>query len=200
MARILVVYASQFGQTRKIAERLAQHLRNDGHEAELADAGERDGAEVVDLLRFDGVIVGGAVHKGAYPRDVLDFARARRADLELVPSAYFSVSMSAANDDPGSVNEERSYVERFSQETGWKPVQVASFGGALAYTRYNFLLRQVMKWIARRAGRPTDTSRDHEFTDWEQVDRFAEDFLDRVAPPAPGPRPVGPQPVQPGSP
>jgi hypothetical protein len=31
-----------------------------------------------------------------------------------------------------------------------------------------------MKRIARAAGHTTDTSRDHDFTDWEAVGRFAE--------------------------
>jgi menaquinone-dependent protoporphyrinogen oxidase len=106
--------------------------------------------------------------------------------------------MSAASDDESSVREERSYLDRFIGETGWKPAQVASFGGALAYTRYNFLLRQLMKWISRRAGRPTDTSRDHEFTDWDRVDRFADDVIDRVSPAEPQPRPSGPRPLHPG--
>jgi menaquinone-dependent protoporphyrinogen oxidase len=195
MSRILVVYASHFGQTRKIAERVAQRLRERGHDAELRDA--KDLGPDTDLLRFGGVIVGGSVHRGSYPREAIDAARAHRADLEQVPSAFFSVSMSAASIDEPSVREERSYLDRFSDETGWSPAQVESFGGALAYTRYNFFLRQLMKWIARRSGRPTDTSRDHEFTDWEQVDRFADDFVDRIAPPAPKPRPLGPEPLHP---
>ena len=44
--------------------------------------------------------------------------------------------------------------------------------GALAYSQYNFLVKLVMKGIARRAGAPTDTSRDYEFTDWPAVDAF----------------------------
>jgi len=30
--------------------------------------------------------------------------------------------------------------------------------------------------ISKRKGGPTDTSRDHEFTDWTAVDRFAHQF------------------------
>ena len=42
----------------------------------------------------------------------------------------------------------------------------------MAYTRYRPLLRWMMKRLSARAGRPTDTSRDHELTDWSQVRRF----------------------------
>jgi menaquinone-dependent protoporphyrinogen oxidase len=36
-----------------------------------------------------------------------------------------------------------------------------------------------MKRIARKAGAPTDTSRDHEFTNWPALDRFVEDMATR---------------------
>jgi len=35
------------------------------------------------------------------------------------------------------------------------------------------ILRLVMKMISRSAGHATDTSRDHEYTGWAQVQRFA---------------------------
>ena len=61
---------------------------------------------------------------------------------------------------------------RRSDETGWRPARVLPVAGALAYSRYNFLIRFVMKRIARKAGAPTDTSRDYEFTNWPALDTF----------------------------
>jgi len=37
----------------------------------------------------------------------------------------------------------------------------------------NFIVRAIMKRIARKAGAPTDTSRNYEFTNWTAVDRLA---------------------------
>jgi menaquinone-dependent protoporphyrinogen IX oxidase len=34
-----------------------------------------------------------------------------------------------------------------------------------------------MKRIAKRAGAPTDTTRDYVFTDWVALDRFVEEFV-----------------------
>ena len=36
--------------------------------------------------------------------------------------------------------------------------------------------RRVMRWISRREGRDTDTSHDHEYTNWDAVARFADEF------------------------
>jgi menaquinone-dependent protoporphyrinogen oxidase len=54
----------------------------------------------------------------------------------------------------------------------------------VAYTQYGLFLRWIMKRISRRKGGPTDTTRDHDFTDWAAVDRFAERLAEAV-PPAP---------------
>jgi menaquinone-dependent protoporphyrinogen oxidase len=54
---------------------------------------------------------------------------------------------------------------------------VLPVAGALTYSKYNFFIKLIMKTMARRAGGPTDTSRDYEFTDWAALDRFV---LERV--------------------
>jgi menaquinone-dependent protoporphyrinogen oxidase len=50
---------------------------------------------------------------------------------------------------------------------------VSRVSGKLAYSKYGFLTRQVMRLIAWREGAPTDTRRDYEFTDWSAVRTFA---------------------------
>ena len=52
--------------------------------------------------------------------------------------------------------------------------------GALAYTRYNRLTRWAMKRIVTKAHGDTDTSRDYEYTDWNDVRRFAGEFAETL--------------------
>ena len=54
------------------------------------------------------------------------------------------------------------------------PERCLPVAGALAYSKYNIFVRFIMKRIARRAGAPTDASRDYEFTNWPALDRFVE--------------------------
>jgi menaquinone-dependent protoporphyrinogen oxidase len=91
--------------------------------------------------------------------------------------------MSAAGGKPDP------YVGKFIHQTGWRPGRTVSFAGALPYTRYNPLIRFVMKRISRKAGHTTDTSRDHDFTDWGSVRSFANDIADAAARTAPASRP-----------
>ena len=73
-------------------------------------------------------------------------------------------------------------LDDFVADTGWQPAFVKPVAGALMYSRYNLLIRFVMKRIARQAGASTDTSRDHEFTDWAALDVFVESLLQSAAP------------------
>ena len=77
-------------------------------------------------------------------------------------------------------------IDTFVRETGWRPAHVLSVAGALMYRQYNFVIRFLMQRIARKAGAPTDTSRNHEFTDWLAVDRFVERVLLAAEPQACG--------------
>lgn len=170
MSRIYIAYGTTEGQTAKIAEYVADVVRDHGHDADVVNIKE-SGEAVPD--GYDGVIVGASIHMGKHEKYVGDFVRKNAAALERLPSALFSVSLAATGDS----EEAASYVEQFEHETGWRPAKVALFGGALLYTNYGFIKRRVMKRIAGDKGLPTDTSRDYVYTEWDGVKRFAEDFL-----------------------
>ena len=102
-----------------------------------------------------------------------------------MPSAFFSVSLTAASDQPEDQAEVRQYLDHFIQETGWHPDMIAHFAGALAYSKYGLVKRLVLQTIARRTHEPTDTSHDYELTDWGEVTHFAEAFTAMVARPQP---------------
>ena len=67
-------------------------------------------------------------------------------------------------------------MQRFLARCGWRPAITKMIAGALPYTRYNWLKRQMMKRIVAKAGGDTDTTRDYEYTDWIDLRNFAQDF------------------------
>jgi len=89
--------------------------------------------------------------------------------------------MAAANDKPEARVEMDKWLASFAAKTGWTPGCVEHVAGALPYTKYNFLTRWVMKRIAREQGNATDTTRDHEYTDWEALGGFADAFVTMAA-------------------
>ena len=93
---------------------------------------------------------------------------------------FFSVSLSAASEHDEEVQAARQIAEALPAAHGWRPAAVASIAGCLAYTKYGFLKRWIMKRIARKEGAPTDTSRDYELTNWVKVDAVARDLAESV--------------------
>ena len=176
MSGILVLYASFDGQTRRIAERIAARL-GARHEATAVPVSAPWAAAAIE--RSDAVIVGGAIRYGHHARELETMVREHAASLARRPGAFFSVSMSAARPGEG-VAQARRYAEEFLERTGWQPASLALFAGALRYTRYNAFLRFLMRLISRSTGASTDTSRDHEYTDWAAVDRFAAEQAQRL--------------------
>ena len=63
-------------------------------------------------------------------------------------------------------------IADFTKKTGWRPERVLPVAGALMYSKYNVVVRWIMKRIAHKAGFDGPTSRDYEFTNWPAVDRF----------------------------
>jgi menaquinone-dependent protoporphyrinogen oxidase len=174
MARILIYFATTEGHTAHIASHLAAVLDAKGHEADAVSLSAPPPGFALE--HYDAVIVGGSVHLGRHPADLVDFVRANLGWLEAHPSGFFSVSLSAAGPREHDRGEAERYVWEFVEATGWKPERVGVFAGALLYTEYGPVKRFVMKRIMKGAGGDTDTSRDYDYTDWEAVTAFAEDF------------------------
>lgn len=171
MTRVLIPYGTTEGQTAKIAEVIAEVIRERGHEADSVDI-----KSLADTVPdgYDAVIIGASIHMGKHDKHVVEFVQKNRDTLELLPSAFFSVSLAAY----GDAQEAEGYVDEFEDESGWRPDKVAMFGGALLYTQYGFIKRRVMKGIAKdKPGNlGLDTSRDYVYTEWDAVKRFAEHF------------------------
>lgn len=175
---ILILYASLEGQTAKIAEHIAQVLRDKEHQVTTL-SGRHLPADF-KLESYDAAIIGGPIHMGRYPRYLRKFARRYRDWLNQHSSAFVTVCMAINSKLPASRQEVEHYIEKFTSETQWQPTDMATFAGAVKYTQYGFITRFIMKSIARREGGSTDTSQDHEYTDWDAVERFAEQFAGQI--------------------
>ncbi len=178
MATILVVYGTTEGHTAGIAERIGAVMRDLGHEVHVHDS--RDLLKTTLEHAYDGVIVGGSVHAGEHQRGVREFVGQHRDLLDRVPSAFFSVSLTAAEPDEEAKRDVQAVVDKFAQETGWQPRHIEPIAGALVYSQYNIFVRHIMKLIAKRLGRPTDASQDYDYTDWDGVERFARGFAGQL--------------------
>lgn len=185
MSTISICYGTTDGQTADVAEFIAGVVRRLGHRARVIDLKDPTANDLTDaaltdaaLTGADAVLVGASIHVNAHESYVVDFVRANVATLTSLPTAFFSVSLSAYG-DPAQGDR---YIEEFCAETGWRPTGTLAVAGALRYTSYGILKRQLMKQIARDKGLSTDTRTDAVYTDWDAVAAFTEQFVAEVLP------------------
>ena len=170
--KLLIVYGTTDGQTAKIAGRIAESAVAQGLEAELIDSNQIPAD--FSMQGFDGVLVGSPLRRRHYATSVDAFIREHKSELESRPSAFFSVSLGDASYFSSWMD---TAVQGFLKETGWQPTTIGRFGGALKYTIYDFWTRFFMGLFGWIMGYPTDTSRDHELTDWDEVTKFTNEFI-----------------------
>lgn len=174
MVSFLVLYGTGEGQTAKVASRITDGLEKRGHDTTTIDIDEL--SDDLSLAEFDAVLIGSSIHVGKHHERIRDFVRANVEDLGTRPTALFQLSLSSAVDDPERRAEAADYVDTFLEETDWHPDRIGLFGGALRYSKYGFLKRLMMKRIARDATGDVDPSQDYEYTEWAEVEAFANDF------------------------
>ena len=188
MATIIVVYESRYGQTQKVADHIADRARREGHDARTLHASL---ATTDRLDRADAFVVVAPVYFGQHPRALRAFLRTYGAILEAHPLAFVSVSNSAAAPSIEARSAAMRLARRTMHDAALRPCVVACTGGAIAYPRYGVLVRAMMKLIARREDRPTDTTRVFELTNWAALDRdLAPFFASSEIEPPPDPKPL----------
>ena len=176
--RILIVYGSLEGQTKKISQRIGDMLHDKGHDVTIQSAEQLPANFSPDHV--DAAIIGAPIHMGRYPKSISKFVTSHRDWLNHTTTAFVTVCMAIRSQRQESRSQAMAYSENFLQQTGWKPTLTAIFAGAVKYTQYNFITRYIMKKISQREGGSTDTSQDHEYTDWDSVGHFTEEFTEKM--------------------
>jgi menaquinone-dependent protoporphyrinogen oxidase len=171
---VLIVYGTTEGQTRKIAEWTATHIRECGHQVELRDSAAFGSDS--DCGTFHALIVAASVHQQYHQETITDFVIAHRELLNARPSAFISVSLSAVLEE--GQTEAQKYVDRFVSVTGWQPRMTLLLGGALRFTEYDYFQEQIVKFIVMKGSGAASTEGDREFTNWNALAGFVNGFLE----------------------
>ena len=164
----LIIYSSTDGQTKRICETIKDYLSlND--KIKIISLNE---VNTVNLKKIEKVIIGASIRYGRHNKKVQDFVVKNKNILESKKTAFFSVNVVARKEEK-STPETNPYVKKFLAKTKWKPNKVAVFAGKVDYPNYNFINRNVIRFIMMITNGPTNTDNAYEFTNWELVKKFA---------------------------
>lgn len=163
--KTIILYSSRDGQTKKIAQFIADKLGQNTTVQPISEA--------VDLNAFEQIVIGASVRYGHFNPELYKFIEKQTALLNRKQTAFFGVNLTArkvGKDTP----ETNVYVRKFLQRIRWRPTQSAVFAGALRYPRYKLFDRLMIQFIMRLTGGETDATKEIEYTDWNKVSVFAD--------------------------
>ncbi|MDO4258488.1 MAG: flavodoxin domain-containing protein [Actinomycetaceae bacterium] len=169
--RILAMYSSRFGHTTRIVGRIAESLRQQGHDVIV-----RPSHVVRDIGDdIDATIIAASVRYGFYAPHLKTFTRKHVNRLHSMPTAFLGVSLSSTKDGQDEPHTNR-YSRKFLDGTPWKPTICRLFDGEINFDLYRGLDRILLNKILEVSGKPHGDGVKVEYTDWEAVDGFARDF------------------------
>ena len=90
-------------------------------------------------------------------------------------NAFFSVNVVARKNEKNTP-ETNPYIKKFLSKTRWKPKKLGVFAGKVDYPNYSFLNKQIIRFIMFITKGPIDTSKSFEFTNWDNVKKFAQEI------------------------
>jgi len=168
MIKILIIYSTTDGHTRKICSRLKQLIENPDSQVTVVDI---ENGNTIDLNEFDKVVIGASIRYGKHSQLVYEFINNNYSNFDRKPNAFFSVNVVARKREK-SHPQTNPYMKKFLKQVKWKPKQLAVFAGKIDYQKYTFWDRLAIRLIMWITSGPTDPKTNIEFTDWSQVEDF----------------------------
>ncbi|GET85993.1 protoporphyrinogen oxidase-like protein [Leishmania tarentolae] len=171
--KYLMLYSTRDGHTKTIMDTIVKQLTEEtGVLCDVVDIKNGDSYKLGD---YDKVLIGASIRYGHFSATFIDYVRQHHRELCAMPSAFFSVNLTARKPDKNTAAT-NVYTRKFLNQSPWSPQLVGVFAGALWYPRYNFFDRVFIQFIMRMTGGETDSTKEVVYTDWDAVRRFASDF------------------------
>ena len=175
--RIAIYFASHDGQTRKIVDRLAEHLGIRGVGTTITDLAASP-SPVIDA-DADLVLLAAAIRYGFHLSAARHFLAHLRTEVPEQRIAVVSVNLTARK--PGRQTAEGNvYLRNWLKRTGLRPALAAAVAGRLDYPAYRWFDRMMIQAIMTISGGPTDPATAIEYTDWEDVENLSQRLANLV--------------------
>jgi menaquinone-dependent protoporphyrinogen oxidase len=157
--KVLVAYASKYGSTAEVAEKIGEVMRAKGAEVEVADIRDKP-----DPKGYDAAVVGGAVYIMMLNGKTKGFVARHRKILRDIPVAYFVVSGTMKDDTPENREKIDSKLNPMRKKVA--PVDVALFGGA---------------FDPAKGPRMMAEEKPYDYRDWDAIAAWAEGLVSKFA-------------------
>ena len=158
--RVLVAYASKYGATAGIAERIGEVLRRQRVQADVVSA-EHAG----DLTPYTAVVVGSGVYAGNWLKGAAAFLTCHEAELAARQVWLFSDGPTGEGDPVALMKGWRFPQSLQPVADRIRPRDIALFHGALDPAKLNWAERLILRAIRAPVG---------DYRDWPAIEAWAE--------------------------
>ena len=162
--RVLVTYATKYGATAEIAEKIGQELRQAGLRADVLPADR-----VSDLTPYKAVVLGSAVYIGKWRKEAEKFLQANEKALAERQVWLFSSGPMGKGDPVELTQGWRLPMALQSVVVRIQPRDIAVFHGNVNEKKLNF----IEKWMLKNVKAPPG-----DFRDWEAITSWAMGIAD----------------------
>ncbi len=160
MDQVLVAYATKYGATAEIADKIAQVLRQAGLPVDVLPVDR-----VNDLARYKAVVLGSAVYAGQWRKEAATFLTANEKILAKRPVWLFSSGPTGRGDPVQLMKGWRFPTALQPIADRIRPRDIALFHGVLNMQKLNFAEKLLLKAMKAPVG---------DFRDWEAITSWAE--------------------------
>ena len=166
----LILYSSTDGHTKKICDFINANSTKNNFEI-LSINNVLD----FDLEKYELIVLGASIRYGKHKAEVLKFVNRNLETLNRKKNAFFSVNVVARKPEKNSPDT-NPYIKKFLKKTKWIPKKLGVFAGKVDYPKYNFFNRLIIRFIMLITKGPTDITKSYEFTNWDDIKKFAQDL------------------------
>ena len=159
---ILITYATRYGSTQEVAERVAATLREEGLTVDVQPA-----KKVKTLEGYRAVVLGAPLYIGRWLKDARSFLEQHQAALATRPVAIFTLGPTRGDEDWNVV---QAQLDKELAQYPWlEPVAVELFGGKYDPTKLRFL----DKLLAALPASPLHDLPANDLRDWDAIQAWA---------------------------
>lgn len=168
--KILVAYASRFGSTAGVAEKIGETLSKAGAQVDILPV-----SQVADLAPYRAVVLGSAINGGAWLPEAMRFLQAHRSELASKPFAAFLVCMTLTMKNAAQYREHvASWLAPVRNLV--PPISEGLFAGALDIQRIPSLSDRLKFRLSVLFG----VWKEGDQRDWEAIRSWAESLPPRL--------------------
>ena len=164
--RILIAYATKYGATQEIAEKIGEVINQAGLSADVQAV-----KNVNDLSPYGAVVLGSAVYIGNWRKTAANFLKENAALLKEREVWIFSSGPVGDGDPIDLLDGWRLPGKLEPVVENIQPQDVVVFHGAVFETKMNF----IEKWMMNNMGSPAG-----DFRDWKAITAWAQSIAEAL--------------------